>query len=201
MAFESTHPSLLSRVRDPANAGAWREFESRYGSLILGYCRRLGLQLTDAEDVRQVVMTDLSKALPKFEFEPQRGKFRTYLYRVVRNAVSKHFRRHATSDQALDSTVLAKTPGENESDTDEKWEQVWILHHYRMAMEVLRTTYDAKSLQVFDQLVAGRAIGDIAGGFDMTPEAVRKIKQRVKARLQIIVAEQIREEDHPNEQP
>ena len=74
MAFESTHPSLLSRVRDPANAGAWREFESLYGSLILGYCRRLGLQLSDAEDVRQVVMTDLSTALPKFALEPLCGK-------------------------------------------------------------------------------------------------------------------------------
>lgn len=117
----------------------------------------------------------------------------------MRNAVSKHFRRHATSNQALDSTVLAKTPGENESDTDEKWEQEWVLHHYRMAMEVLRSTYDAKSLQVFDQLVAGRSIGDIAGGFDMTPEAVRKIKQRVKDRLQAIVAEQIHQEDHPHD--
>ena len=51
-------------------------------------------------------------------------------------------------------------------------------------------------MQVFDQLVAGRAIGEIAGGFEMTPEAVRKIKQRVKARLQAIVGEQMRDSEY-----
>ncbi len=35
VAQGSTHPSLLSRVRDPADGGAWREFESQYGPLIL----------------------------------------------------------------------------------------------------------------------------------------------------------------------
>ena len=115
MAHEPTHPSLLSRVRDPSDAAAWREFEARYGPLIMGYCRRLGRPLTDAEDVRQIVMTDLSKALPNFRFDPKRGKFRTYLGRVVRNAVFRHLQRHVSADQALDSTVMAAVPGKDEA--------------------------------------------------------------------------------------
>lgn len=200
MAQGSTHPSLLSRVRDPADSGAWREFESQYGPLMLGYCRRLGLQLTDAEDVRQVVLSDLSKTLPRFQFQPQRGKFRTYLGRVVKNAISRHLHRHDRSDRTLDSTVLASTPGKDDADFDEKWEQEWVLHHYRLAMQVMRSTYDARSLCVFDELVAGKSIGDVATEFDVTPEAVRKIKQRVKERLREIVATQIHEEDCDDEQ-
>ena len=52
MADESTHASLILRVRDPNDACAWREFERVYGPLILAYCQRFGLQFADAEDVR-----------------------------------------------------------------------------------------------------------------------------------------------------
>ncbi len=200
MAQGSTHPSLLSRVRDPADSGAWREFELQYGPLMLGYCRRLGLQLTDAEDVRQVVLSDLSKTLPRFQFQPRRGKFRTYLGRAVKNAVAKHLSRHDRADRGLDSTVLASTPGKEDAGIDEKWEQEWVLHHYRLAMQMMRSTYDARSLRVFHELVSGKSIGDVATEFDVTPEAVRKIKQRVKERLREIVANQIHEEDCDDEQ-
>ena len=200
MLSQSTHPSLLSRVRDPADEAAWSEFEARYGPLILGYCRRLGLQLTDAEDIRQVVLTDMSKTLPGFVLQPARGKFRTYLGRAVKNAVGRYLRRHASSGRTLDSTMLATTPGSDESEADEKWEQEWILHHYRLAMRTLRSAADVKSLEVFDELVTGKTVGDVAVRFAMTPAAVRKVKQRVKQRLQSIVATQIQEEDHPDVQ-
>ena len=75
MRYESTHPSLLTRVRDPADRVAWREFEARYGPLIVGYCRSLGLQLTDAEDVCQEVMLSLSHALPGFRYDQETGSW------------------------------------------------------------------------------------------------------------------------------
>ena len=198
MGFESTRPSLLSRVRDAADELAWREFEGLYGPLILGYCRRLGLQLADAEDVRQIVMTDLSKTLPGFHLQPARGKFRTYLGKVVKNAVSRYRRRHNAPPRALSSTILATTPESDASASDQDWEQEWILHHYRLAMQQLRSTYDARSLKVFDELVAGKTIANVASLFDATPAAIRKIKQRVKERLQELVAAQIENEDNPD---
>ncbi len=50
MAWQTTRPSLLERVRDPANDAAWAEFDRSYGELILRYCHRCGLQHSDAED-------------------------------------------------------------------------------------------------------------------------------------------------------
>ena len=49
MSFDTTQPSLLSRVRDLADHAAWREFDAKYRDLILGYCRRRGLQASDAD--------------------------------------------------------------------------------------------------------------------------------------------------------
>ena len=81
MTPQTTRPSLLARVRDLDDHHAWVEFESRYRDLILGYCRRRGLQRSDAEDVRQMVMLNLAQASSRnFEYQPQRsGRFRDYI--------------------------------------------------------------------------------------------------------------------------
>jgi len=102
---ESTHPSLLARVRDPADRAAWRQFEARYGPLILGFCRSVGLQLADAEDVRQEVMLSLSRAMPAFTYSRQAGRFRSYLGAAVRHAVIRHAERHKRTLGGLDTLV------------------------------------------------------------------------------------------------
>jgi len=43
-----TRASLLVRLRDGANNGAWREFTNMYGSVIYGFARKRGLQDADA---------------------------------------------------------------------------------------------------------------------------------------------------------
>ena len=71
MAWQTTHPSLLLRVSDPQDQTAWAEFDQRYGELILRYCHRCGLQHSDAEDVRQIVLVSLVSALRNFEYQPK----------------------------------------------------------------------------------------------------------------------------------
>jgi DNA-directed RNA polymerase specialized sigma24 family protein len=98
---QGTHPSLLSRVRDPGDHVAWREFESRYRDLLLRFCRRRGMQHADAEDVVQVVLTNMAKALPRFVYDRRRGRFRDYLYRCTRNVLSRWQSRPKSAKGAL----------------------------------------------------------------------------------------------------
>ncbi|MCA9253978.1 MAG: sigma-70 family RNA polymerase sigma factor, partial [Phycisphaerales bacterium] len=79
MSPDTTRASLLLRIRDPDDQRAWREFDGAYGELIVRYCRARGLQLVDAEDVRQLVMLNLSRSIPRFEYQPEVGRFRDYL--------------------------------------------------------------------------------------------------------------------------
>src|SRR5262249_59654030 len=64
MDWRTTPPTLLSRLRDTGDQEAWRTFDRRYGDLIVQYCRGQGLQQSDAEDIRQAVMTTLAHAMP-----------------------------------------------------------------------------------------------------------------------------------------
>lgn len=196
--MESTHPSLLARVADLEDQAAWREFDARYRDLILRYCRRKGLQASDAEDVRQMVLLNLARQLRTFEYEPGKGRFRDYLGRTVANAVHRHFRRPGPERRGLDTDVVAdlEAPqGPAEAALDRAWEIEWMHHHYRLAMESVRETSDPKSIEVFERLLAGRTTDDVAADFGMSRDAVHKVKQRVRDRLKRRVAEQIRADE------
>lgn len=195
MGSETTQPSLLSRVRDPADDASWREFDAKYRELILRYCRARGLQTSDAEDVRQIAMANLAKSLRSFEYKPARGRFRGYLGQVVRSAISRCFKRPNPQARALDTNILAAVEADDGGQTDEVWEREWVRHHYRQAMLTVRNAFDPKSVQMFDRLLAGDGVGQVASNFQTTTQAVHKVKQRIRDRLKELIADQIKEED------
>ncbi len=193
MKPDHTRATLLSRLRDTADLDAWREFEAAYGGLIVGYARRVGLQLTDAEDVRQLVLMSLARSMPGFQYRPQHGKFRNYLGKVVRSAISRQRTRHAGGESLLDKDIIEGLVEDAEG-PDARWEQEWIEHHCRRALVALRQSIEPNTLAVFERLLAGRTPAEVAAELGMTPEAVRQSKKRVKERLRAMVAAQLREE-------
>ncbi len=198
MDHDVTQPSLLSRVRDGSDQAAWREFEAKYRELLMRYCRARGLQQSDADDVRQLVMMNLAQSLRNFEYSPEKGRFRSYLGRVVRNSISRYFSRPNTADRALDTAVIATVPDEDPDEKDDLWEREWINHHFRLAMRTIQDTFDRQSVEAFDRLVAGESVANVAQACGMTTQAVHKVKQRIRKRMQELVAAQVREEDRPD---
>lgn len=194
MPWTTTRPSLLQRLHDPRDEAAWRDFDRRYGELVFRYARRRGLSSQDAEDVRQTVFVSLMRALPGFEYDPARGRFRSYLGRVVFNAVSRVATRPARSRELLLEDI-AELPVAAEAPADSQWEREWADHHLRTALRRVRHSVDPRSLRVFDRLLAGAATNDVAAEFGLTDSGVRKIRSRIRARLQEFVQEQIRAED------
>lgn len=195
----STRTTLLSRVRDHGDHDAWREFENRYREFLVRFCRRRGLQRTDAEDVVQSVFAGLAQSLPKFTYNPELGRFRDYLFRSIRNALFHWNRRPGGRDHQLDTSVAGDLPDAGEPLPDEAaaWEDEWVDHHYRLAMQTLRASVDSKAIEVFERLVSGETVASVAERLQMSVDAVHKVKQRMRDRMQELVAAQIAEEDSP----
>src|SRR5215470_1143371 len=80
-----TRPSLLIRIRDPGDAEAWGQFVALYGPLIYQFARKQGLQDADAADLTQIVLQAVIDAMKRLDYDPERGSFRGWLYKVVRN--------------------------------------------------------------------------------------------------------------------
>jgi RNA polymerase sigma-70 factor (ECF subfamily) len=199
MSAPTTRASLLSRVRDPADQLAWREFESRYGDLIVRYARARRLQHADAEDVRQHVLLELSKSLRGFQYDPARGRFRDYLGRIVKNVISRVPARPNSSGgpQVTNSEVEASAAAES----DILWEQEWVDHHYRRALQTIQEAFEPRSVAAFERILKGESIDAVAAAESLTPEAVHKAKQRIRDRLRQLIANQVREEDQPYAEP
>ncbi len=200
MEPSSTHASLLSRVRDPADDAAWREFADRYGDLILRYFRSRGLQHTDAEDLRQGVLMALARAMREggFRYSPDKGRFRDYLGTTARHAAGRFLARHTRRPGVLSMDEMAQAPADGDDGPDALWEREWVDHHYRSAMETIRGMFDARSIDAFERLAAGMPGEAVAREVGMTHDAVRAAKHRIVARLREVIAWQVQEEDHPD---
>lgn len=201
LTSETTHPSLLSRLRDPRDEAAWREFEARYRDLLRRYARRRGLQAADGEDVCQVVLLALHRSLPRFRFDPARGRFRDYLGRVVQNAIHRHLARPKGTARLLETSVLESLAVCGEEPVEPDWHDEWTQHHFRLAMRAVQAEFKPASLAVFERLLAGESVAAAAQACDTTPEAVHKIKQRVAERLKETIAAQVRDEELPDRAP
>lgn len=191
-----TRASLLSRVRGGVDPQAWQEFELRYRELVYRYCRRRGLQHADAEDCTQAVLINMVRAMPRFVYDPQRGRFRDYLHRCTRNVIIRFSQRPASAPARLDLDVdVLLQPSASVEEHAELWESEWVSHHMRRALEVVRSQVEARSFQIFEACLGGLATEDIAREFDVSVDAVHKIKQRLRDRMQEQIAKQIAEED------
>jgi RNA polymerase sigma factor (sigma-70 family) len=192
---ESTHPSLLSRVRDASDHAAWREFDAKYRDLILRYCWRSGLQPADAEDVRQVVMMGLARALKQFRYDARMGRFRTYLGRAVHHAI--HRTRATAARLPAVGSGLDELHGNGRYQEDDAWRREWIQHHYRQAFERVRDGFEPRSVRIFERLLDGASAAECAAEFGTTEAAAYKIKERVRRRLREQIERQLAEEEFP----
>lgn len=193
MGADTTRISLLSRVRNSADDAAWVEFEARYRDLVLRYALARGVQHADAEDISQIVFMSLATALRGFHHSPQKGRFRDYLGRVVRNAVARF--RSRPNPLLMSLSIDAGLVEDVESGDDVLWEQEWVDHHYRLALQTVRETFDRKSVEIFERLVEGKSVSSIAAQYATTEQAVHKVKQRIRARMGELITAQVREED------
>jgi RNA polymerase sigma-70 factor (ECF subfamily) len=187
--------SLLSRLRDPADASSWREFDGRYRDLVLRYCRRSGLQESDAEDVRQLLMMTLARRMRTFEYRPEAGRFRDYLRICTRHAIAKHLSRQDDGANGLSPVDMEALEDTSAVAADELWEAEWRSHHLRQAMGKARSVFERRSLDVFERILAGDRAEDVAASFGMSAAAVYKVKQRVKDFLRERIEEQLADEE------
>ena len=78
-----TRVTLLTRLKDGADADAWREFVHLYGPVVYGFARKRGLQDADAADLMQEVLRSVARNAEQDGVRPEAGH-------VPRLAVHRH---------------------------------------------------------------------------------------------------------------
>lgn len=186
----STHTTLLRGLQGAGDSRAWAEFVRRYGALIRAVARRHGLQGADADDVLQEVLIALTSAMPDFEYDPSRARFRTFLQRIVQRAIYRTFRKKAPRS-GIDELEAAVS----EQCADEIWEADWRQYHISRAMETIEVEFSARDREIFAIYVGeGRSAAETAATLSLAIDLVYQAKSRILSRLSELIAAQIEEE-------
>ncbi|QDT11852.1 sigma-70 family RNA polymerase sigma factor [Planctomycetes bacterium K23_9] len=174
-----TRPSILLRLRDPTDDEAWTVFESIYRSVVVRTAKRRGLQHADAEDVAQVVMTNLSRKEWEFAPDSSNARFRTWLVRVVENAIVDHLRRNQRHQHA----TLIEDERYVES-MDQELESEYRCEVFHWAADIVKKEFSMSAWNVFwATTVENRSIADVAGELDQSTGAIYSCRSRIMRRL------------------
>jgi len=191
----TTRASLLLRLRDSQDHAAWVEFLALYEPVVYRLLRRHGLQDADAREVMQDLFLAVSRSIGNWDPSPERGSFRGWLRRVVRNLVINWLkapaRRHIAVGGAAGGpelqALLENVPADAGAETQEFEHELRRARFHRAAAlvrdEVQQTTWQA----FWETAVVGNAPTDVGARLGMSVGAVRVAKCRVLARLQAAV--------------
>lgn len=185
-----TRYSLIFRLSDGSDQEAWAEFESVYRPVVYQAARKHGLQDADSQDLVQQVMISIARALQQRPHDQQRAKFRTWLFRVTRNAIINAIQRRPNdlgSGNTDQHRLLHSVP--SEADEEGQWEDdyqraIFTWASNRIRQEFAEDTWQAFWLTAVEGISCeqaaeklGKEIGSI---YAARSRVVRRLKKKVE---------------------
>ena len=184
--YPETRASLIVRLRDRSDQEAWAEFVEVYRPVVYRLARRKGLQDADAEDLAQQVLSAVAAAVDRWEPDPARGRFRTWLHRIAHNLIVNALTRRApdrgTGDDGAHG-LLDRQPAREGPDSDllraESRSEV-----FQWAARQIRGEFQSDTWMAFWlAAVEGRPVAEVARELGKRPGAVYAARGRVMRRL------------------
>ncbi|MEM8671575.1 MAG: sigma-70 family RNA polymerase sigma factor [Planctomycetota bacterium] len=191
----STRVSLLIRLRDNSDDDAWSQFVDIYGPLIFHFARRCQLQESDAADLVQEVMSEVAKSMVRFEYDPEIGQFRSWLFKVAKRTSYRIYQKQLKQPKGTGDTRaierLLSEPDQHD-DLQPIWDQEYQQHLLGWATEQIRYQFQDQTWRAFWLTsVEERTPQEVAELTGLSVGAVYVAKSRVLKKL----AEKIRDVD------
>ena len=172
-----------------APAAAWTRFVRLYGPVVRVYLA--GLRLAGPwldpdwdDDIAQDALVELVRLLPERRWDRAKGRFRDFLFGIVRNkalARAARERRAARAAESLAEVLPLLARGGAESEREALRREVWrALVDRVFASDRISET----SKTVFLRLVEEDApVAALAAEYGLTPNAIYRLKSRVVAKI------------------
>jgi RNA polymerase sigma-70 factor (ECF subfamily) len=187
-----TRLSLLVRLKGCADEQAWQEFVEIYRPVVCRFARLKGLQDADAEDLAQQVFMAVARSIDRWEPDPARARFRTWLERIAHNLLINMLSR-APEDRAAggsgESELLRQQPARDGPDSGYLRMQ-YRREVFRWAARRICGEFQADTWQAFWRTaVEDRQSDEVARQLNKSVGAVYAARSRVMRRLREVVAQ------------
>lgn len=196
-----TRRSLLSRIKNSEDHQSWRDFHDTYHGLIRGAALRAGLSADEANDVVQDTLITVSRNIQKFNTDPARGSFKSWLFLVTRSRIEDLRRKRARAPVLLadaapggadpsTATTLAEhrvpdaAPPPDEQ-LDQAWDQAWRQNLQARALDDLKQQVKAHHFQIFFlHVLKEQSVKEVARALGTNVALVYLVKHRLLPKYQ-----------------
>jgi RNA polymerase sigma-70 factor, ECF subfamily len=182
--MQSTSVSLLDRLAQGHDPGAWNHFVELYTPLMHRWCQRLGLSESDGADFIQDVFVILVDQLPRFRYDPAQS-FRAWLKTVLMNVWRKYHRKSSRLPMSNEDPehLMESDPG---SFVDEEEHRLFLL---RRALQIAELDFEPTTWKACWEVVAlNRSAAEVAAELKISANAVYLAKSRVLRHLRTELA-------------
>lgn len=187
--FPETRNSLLLKLRDRGDCESWHEFVAVYRPVVYRMARHRGMQDADAQDLAQAVLISVAEAVDRWEADPHRARFRTWLTRVAHNAIIDAFRRCRPDTGKGGTTQITRLQQQPEPD-DAEIEREQRRELFRWAARQVRWEFAEETwLAFWLTTVEGCDSKEVGAELGKSVGAVYIARSRVMRRLQEKVRE------------
>ncbi|QDT13894.1 RNA polymerase sigma factor CnrH [Planctomycetes bacterium K23_9] len=181
-----TRESLIARLPDHTDRAAWYEFVELYEPLIYGIGRRHGMQPADAGDLVQDVLVAVANSIEKFEPDSQRGRFRSWLFRVARNQSLLRLRKlkHHVAGTGDSEVGRMLSNHANNDPAETEFDAAFRRRAFRWAARRVRENVNPKTWEAFSRTaIGGESTQQVAKELNIEVGAVYLSRSRVMAKL------------------
>ncbi len=157
-----TRQSLLIRLKNWEDVESWQAFFNNYWRLIYSTGIQAGLSAEESEDVVQETVLSVSKQMPKFDYDKEKGSFRSWLLTVTHCRIADRFRKRRGEANHVSMEAVMKNGDDyssfglpellSRSELEEIWDREWDSNLLEAAIDNVKRTVAPKHYQVFDLL-------------------------------------------------
>ena len=194
-----TETSLFVGLQSNGYEKIWSYFYDKYAPLISRFALRTGVPAEDVCDVLQETMLALYMALPSFQYDPKKGKFRNYVLLITSRKCSRYFSKKNKLPVSTDPVDLdwlrneefsnGEIFGQNQASSSEFYIELiaMALDQLKRKKRITTSTYLAYKQYALEN----EHVSNVTKDLDMTSGQLYRIKNRINQ----MILEEIQLED------
>jgi RNA polymerase sigma factor (sigma-70 family) len=188
-----TRWSLIQRLKNLEDNDSWQAFFDLYWRLILNAAGKAGLNHSEAEEVLQQTIIELSRKIGGFRADPAAGSFGGWLMKLTHWRIADQFRKRARAEALRHHKRARQDSGDEPTTATEErvadpagnlleavWAEEWRESVLDAALEKLKTQLKPKHYQIFYlAVVKEMPVAKVARTLAVNAGQVYLVKHRV----------------------
>ena len=183
-----TRASLLSRIKNSEDHDGWKRFFDTYSQLIYNTAVKAGLTRAEAQDAVQETFVSAMKSMPKFNYDPAKGSFKSWLMQLTSWRITDQLRKrrhdagrvHQPDDSPASTDTIGGMADPHPPQLETIWNDEWESNLWGAATERVKSMVNPKHYQIFDLYVRQqKSVWEIAKMLKVNAGQVYLAKHRV----------------------